>query len=490
MNYSGDMSPDELNMVFQELRGLNGDLNIGDGVFDWPLSPQPLESDMLNPLVTPRQTVGPNPPFPGHPGSKLSSQLGHNFSSGPMHQSASSGPMHQSASVGSFNSPFPDLRQSASTGSFNTFTPGISRNASAANPLTALQMQHHAQSQWQIAEIVSLNQLLNGWTEPGRRVPKSISVPTMAQLEQAAWMEQKIGNSRLNVTNKLGGTRSSNSLLQLPTTASHGNFLAPDVLGMPNAFDCQGGHHNTQDYLNQLLLLQRQTQTPAPEFPAESLTFEPPTSTTCSSLITKPPKADGSCKLLEDFRSGLGSVQRLEDIENCVVEFSKDQLGSRFIQKQMDVAGRDVVRRVVGRIIRHGRGLMSDVFGNYVMQKCLEVCSAEQRQAIVAEMRGHVLELALQMCGCRVVQRALETSPLETKLQIVSEIQDHIIALVEDQNGNHVVQKAIEHVPPEKMVFVLAAFKGKMRLMASHCYGCRVIQRFLENFLVDHVVSR
>lgn len=52
---------------------------------------------------------------------------------------------------------------------------------------------------------------------------------------------------------------------------------------------------------------------------------------------------------------------------NYVAEFSSDQKGSRFIQRELDTAT-DEERQVVfdGIVPQHTLNLMQDVFGNYV----------------------------------------------------------------------------------------------------------------------------
>jgi len=64
-----------------------------------------------------------------------------------------------------------------------------------------------------------------------------------------------------------------------------------------------------------------------------------------------------------------GKKFELKDIVGYVVEFSKDQHGSRFIQQKLETATDSEKQLVFKEILPHSLGLVVDVFGNYVIQK-------------------------------------------------------------------------------------------------------------------------
>lgn len=187
--------------------------------------------------------------------------------------------------------------------------------------------------------------------------------------------------------------------------------------------------------------------------------------------------------LLDDFRNNRANRLQLGDLGTHVVEFAKDQHGSRFIQQQLEKAKRDEKQAVFLEVKANAQQLMVDVFGNYVIQKFFEHGTPEQRQALTDEIRGNVRKLALQMYGCRVIQKALETIDEKQQLELLGELKNEVIQCVMDQNGNHVIQKVIEKVKPSNLAFITDAIeKEKMVVkLSTHPYGCRVIQRVLEH---------
>lgn len=185
--------------------------------------------------------------------------------------------------------------------------------------------------------------------------------------------------------------------------------------------------------------------------------------------------------LLEEVRANNKDREyRLKDISDHLVEFTKDQHGSRFIQQKLPTASEEEKEAAFNEIRDIANELMTDVFGNYVIQKFFELGTRMQQQILLENMRGKIYELSLQMYGCRVVQRALEYVPLEGQLQIVLELRDHVLMCAKDQNGNHVIQKFIERVPFEEVRFILDCLNEHIYHLSTHPYGCRVIQRLLE----------
>ena len=186
--------------------------------------------------------------------------------------------------------------------------------------------------------------------------------------------------------------------------------------------------------------------------------------------------------LLEDFRmNGKTKKYELKDIYDHIVEFSGDQLGSRFIQHKLEVANSDEKDRVFNEIARDSRQLMTDVFGNYVIQKMFEHGSQSQKKVLANHMKGHVYALSTQTYGCRVVQKALEHILTDQQASLIKELDGCVLKVVENQNGNHVIQKAIERIPGEHVQFIVDAHRGHVHYLSKHAYGCRVIQRMLEH---------
>ncbi|CAL1704429.1 unnamed protein product [Somion occarium] len=190
--------------------------------------------------------------------------------------------------------------------------------------------------------------------------------------------------------------------------------------------------------------------------------------------------------LLEEFRSDRTKVWELKNLLGHIVEFSRDQHGSRFIQTKLESATDEEKQLVFDEIVpAHTARLIQDVFGNYVIQKLFEFGTLDQQAQLVAAMENNILALSLHVYGCRVVQKAVELVSPEQQSAFVNELESHVLKLVKDANGNHVIQKMVQVVAPERLPFV-NAFRGHVLELATHPFGCRVLQRCLENMPVEH----
>ncbi len=200
----------------------------------------------------------------------------------------------------------------------------------------------------------------------------------------------------------------------------------------------------------------------------------------------------GRHSLLDSFLShgnGKGRRWELSDIHGQVIQFCRDQHGSRFIQQKLEVSSDEEKERFFEEILPHVPNLITDVFGNYVIQKLFDHGTLSQQEGLASFLIGHAVNLSLQMYGCRVVQKALMFASLDTLIALVQEFQGHVMRCVQDQNGNHVIQKCIEVVSRTAdeqgshlyIQFIIDAFAGEVQKLSTHAYGCRVIQRILEH---------
>lgn len=101
----------------------------------------------------------------------------------------------------------------------------------------------------------------------------------------------------------------------------------------------------------------------------------------------------------------------IEDLKGSYVEFSKDQYGSRFLQKELEVVDSDTIQLVFEEVMPVICNLITDVYGNYVVQKFFDFGTDDQKAILASKLRGNVVAFSLHLYGCRVVQKALETLP-------------------------------------------------------------------------------
>ncbi|KAM0789216.1 hypothetical protein ACM66B_000061 [Microbotryomycetes sp. NB124-2] len=185
--------------------------------------------------------------------------------------------------------------------------------------------------------------------------------------------------------------------------------------------------------------------------------------------------------MLEEFRTSRHRVWELSDILGHIVEFSGDQLGSRFIQQKLEGSTAEERSKVFEEVLPNMLQLSTDVFANYVIQKLFEQGNQLQKTAMANVLEGHVLQLSLQMYGCRVVQKALEYVLVEQQVKLIKELDGHVLKCARDAQSNHVIQRALERVPSNRLTFITDACIGQVHNLATHPYGCRVLQRIFEN---------
>lgn len=199
----------------------------------------------------------------------------------------------------------------------------------------------------------------------------------------------------------------------------------------------------------------------------------------------------------------------LRSIRGQVVEFAKDQHGSRFLQTQLDspsVSAEDK-ENLVAEILPHARRLCADVFGNYTIQKLLThgaSTPAQQEQLVKVAIEGHMVDHSNGSYSCRVIQKMIECIfseqgeevarslkpgdpgatlySVEYQDKLLHELDGHVISCACSNNANHVLQKLLECVRPlSRIDFIFDAFKGNMVQLSTQSYACRVAQRAMEN---------
>jgi hypothetical protein len=195
--------------------------------------------------------------------------------------------------------------------------------------------------------------------------------------------------------------------------------------------------------------------------------------------------SNSESSLLNELRLSIsGRELELSDCLTRLVDLSRDQHGSRFIQQKLDTCDDTTKETVFVELTKYALDIANDVFGNYVMQKLIEQGHSEQKLNIVKALRGSILDLSCKMYGCRVIQKVFETGSLDGHLLLIPELKSNVEELVYDQNGNHVIQRCIQKVRPLSHIrFILEPFFEGIPQLARHPFGCRVVQRILENFL-------
>lgn len=187
-------------------------------------------------------------------------------------------------------------------------------------------------------------------------------------------------------------------------------------------------------------------------------------------------------EFLEEFKQKLtyGKVIELDQLKGHIVELSKDQFGSRYLQHKIQESTAAEKQMIFDEIKEPCVPLMSDLFGNYVIQVLMDHGTSDQRTAVIEKIQGQVKKLSFDMYGCRCVQKAIEVGTIDQKLKLLEEVKYCIADCVDNQNANHVLQKCIEKIPPTKSASSSTTARTTYQLPSlMHALGLPHVHAFL-----------
>lgn len=171
----------------------------------------------------------------------------------------------------------------------------------------------------------------------------------------------------------------------------------------------------------------------------------------------------------------------LDDYIGNIYSLCKDQYGCRFLQKQLDIGGKEAATIIFEETKDHTIELMTDSFGNYLIQKLIEKVTVKERKALSVISAPFFVDIALNSHGTRALQKLIECvdTPDETQI-IVDALRNDVVALSKDLNGNHVIQKCLQKLKPSEFQFIFDAAYDHSLEIATHRHGCCVLQRCLD----------
>lgn len=104
--------------------------------------------------------------------------------------------------------------------------------------------------------------------------------------------------------------------------------------------------------------------------------------------------------LLDEFKNKKNNRDwSINDIKGCIVNFCKDQNGSRFVQQRLEVGDISEKEIVVAEVLPAIDQLRDDVFGNYVVQKLLDFGTDKMKQDLRDTLSGEMVPLSMQVYG-------------------------------------------------------------------------------------------
>ncbi|KAE9416140.1 hypothetical protein Angca_007714 [Angiostrongylus cantonensis] len=228
---------------------------------------------------------------------------------------------------------------------------------------------------------------------------------------------------------------------------------------------------------------------------------------------------EGNCRgtanrshILEDFRNNRAPPLQITDILSHVVDFAKDQHGSRFIQQKLERASDKEKQLLFEEVLANAHVLMVDVFGNYVIQvlkcvkdqngnhvvqKVIEKVKPERLQFIINTftkngsdtVTGNVLRYAQHKFASNVIEKCLICAGGHHKTSLIDEVcgtpndpQPPILLMMKDQYANYVVQKMLDIADPVYRKKMMYAIKPHIPVLRKYNYGKHIITKLEKYF--------
>ncbi|ACI64388.1 predicted protein, partial [Thalassiosira pseudonana CCMP1335] len=181
-------------------------------------------------------------------------------------------------------------------------------------------------------------------------------------------------------------------------------------------------------------------------------------------------------------------------ITGRIATVAKDQEGSRFIQKRLELADASELESAFAEVLPALRDLVNDVYGNFAVQGLLEFGTDAMKKEVGENLAVDIVSLSSKAYGCRIVQKAIETLDKNDVASLVSSFKGQVLSCIFDLNANHVIQKFLTVINlalslTQSLDVIVDEVINDCEELCKHAYGCRVVQRLVEHGL-DPIQSR
>lgn len=178
--------------------------------------------------------------------------------------------------------------------------------------------------------------------------------------------------------------------------------------------------------------------------------------------------------------------QAYADLKGRVVEFSKSQVGSRYLQRQLRKDSPELVQLIVLEVLHSLPELMCDTYGNYLAQQLFGACNAPLRAQILERLMPCARDIACDRRGTHALQALMSyVSTAEERALVQGGLQRRVpgtsvplvAALAFDAHGTHVVQKILVCFDPASADFIYQTAVPMLDQLAQHTYGLCVVKK-------------
>jgi hypothetical protein len=176
--------------------------------------------------------------------------------------------------------------------------------------------------------------------------------------------------------------------------------------------------------------------------------------------------------------------QIYNDLKGRVVEFSKSQVGSRYLQRQLRKETPELVALIVMEVLGALPELMCDTYGNYLCQQLFVACSSPLRLQILERLMPCAREISCDRRGTHALQALMGVAMTRDERMVVQQgLQRRVgetplvVQLAFDAHGTHVVQRILVCFDPPSSEFIYNSTLPLLDQLAQHPYGLCVVKK-------------
>jgi len=172
------------------------------------------------------------------------------------------------------------------------------------------------------------------------------------------------------------------------------------------------------------------------------------------------------------------SSSEVAEMRGQVMQLSKTQAGSKYLQRQLLKGQTQVVDVILQEVEQDIAQLMCDPYGNYLCSVAFQACSMRQRKRMLEKLAPKIAAIACDKRGTHALQALIGLlSTADEQDLLMHAIKSHLIELCMDPNGTHVVQRLLFCFMPPCIDWIYCLVVKHLVEVAHHPYGLCVLKK-------------
>jgi F0F1-type ATP synthase delta subunit len=179
-------------------------------------------------------------------------------------------------------------------------------------------------------------------------------------------------------------------------------------------------------------------------------------------------------------------MKKLELLKGQLEILIYNQSGSRFLQKFLTKANKEIIEFFLAEIDSSVNKLMMDKYGNYFCQELLHSCSGQQRLNILKKVEENFLQVCRDKKGTHTIQKMVDLATLDDEEKFFEKaLKGHVGQLAIDQQGTHIIQKVITSFTEANRQFAFEEILEAFMNVSKTSHGLCVIKKLVANTTIQ-----